>query len=129
MSKQKQPRRLAENEAQAVLRTVRTSAQKAGLVLEMIKGKKVEEALAALTFSPKKSAKLAKGVLESAIANAENNHNLNVDNLVVARAFADKSMVMKRWHARGRGRGARILKPTCHMTIVVAEKQAKEGQK
>ena len=96
MSKQVQPRRLADNEAQAVLRTVRTSSQKARLVLDMIKGKKVEDALALLTFSPKKTAALAKGVLESAIANAENNHNLNVDKLVVSRAFADKSITMKR---------------------------------
>ncbi len=128
MSKQAQPRRLAENEAQAVLRSVRTSRQKAALVLDLIKGKKVEDALATLTFSNKKAASLAKGILQSAIANAENNHHLNIDQLVVSRAFADNSVVMKRWRARARGRVARILKPTCHMTIVVAEQQASEGQ-
>ena len=102
MSKQKQPRRLAENEAQAVLRTVRTSPQKAGLVLDMIKGKKVEDALAALTFSPKKTAKLAKGVLESAIANAENNHGLDVDNLVVIKeASGDVRRITDLFNALG----------------------------
>jgi large subunit ribosomal protein L22 len=129
MSKQKQPRRLADNQAIATLRSVRTSAQKARLVLDMIRGQSVDKALADLTFSKKKIAKDVKALLQSAIANAENNHNLNVDKLVVERASADKSFVMKRFHARARGRGARILKPTCHMTVVVAEQhaQANEG--
>ena len=128
MSKQKQPRRLAENEAKAVLRTVRVSAQKARLVLDQIKGQPVEKALGVLAFSPKKAATLIRPMLESAIANAENNHNLNIDNLIVRDAYADKSVVMKRFHARARGRGARILKPTCHMTVVVAEQLQNKGQ-
>lgn len=128
MSKQSQPRRLAENETQAVLRSVRTSPQKARLVLDMIKGKNVENALATLSFSSKKAATFAKTALESAIANAENNHDLNVDDLVVSQAYADKSIVMKRFRARARGRASKILKPTCHMTIVVAEKTESEGQ-
>ena len=108
---------------------VRTSPQKARLVLDMIRGKKVEDALAMLTFSNKKAAQFAKQALQSAVANAENNHQLNVDKLVVSAAFADKAMVMKRWHARARGRIASIKKPTCHMTVVVSEQQAqsKEG--
>lgn len=128
MSKQSQPRRLAENETQAVLRSVRTSPQKARLVLDQIKGKSAEAALATLSFSNKKAAGFAKSALESAIANAENNHDLNVDELVVSRAFADKSIVMKRWRARARGRASQIMKPTCHMTVVVAEKSENEGQ-
>ncbi|MBI1362357.1 MAG: 50S ribosomal protein L22 [Proteobacteria bacterium] len=129
MSKQKQPRRLADNQAMATLRSVRTSAQKARLVLDMIRGQSVDKALADLTFSKKKTASDVKALLQSAIANAENNHNLNVDKLVVEKATADKAFVMKRFHARARGRGARILKPTCHITLVVAEKhaQANEG--
>ena len=128
MSKQSQPRRLADNEAKAMLRSVRTSPQKARLVLDQIKGKSAEEALATLTFSTKKAAGLAKSALESAIANAENNHDLNVDDLVVRHAYADKSIVMKRFRARARGRASQIMKPTCHMTIVVGEKSENEGQ-
>ena len=128
MSKQTQPRRLAENEAQAMLRSVRTSPQKARLVLDQIKGRKAEDALASLNFSNKKAAGFAKTALESAIANAENNHDLNIDDLVVSRAFADKSIVMKRFRARARGGASMIMKPTCHMTVVVAEKPENEGQ-
>ena len=127
MSKQTQPRRLADTETQAVLRSARSSPQKARLVLDQIKGKNVENALATLSFSNKKAATFAKRVLESAIANAENNHDLNVDDLVVKRAFADKSIVMKRFRARARGGASQILKPTCHMTVVVAEKSENEG--
>lgn len=126
MSKQKQARRLAPNETSAYLQTALTSAQKARLVLDTIRGKNVDAALATLTFSKKGIAREVKVLLESAIANAENNHNLNVDNLYVKAAVADKSFVMKRWHARGRGRVGKILKPRCHMRIVVAEKQAEE---
>ena len=122
MSKAKQPRRLAATEARAHLQTVKGSVQKAGLVLEMIRGKKVETALADLTFSRKRLAVETKKVLQSAIANAENNHDLNVDALYVKEAFAGKTMVMKRFHARARGRGARILKPFCNITVVVAER-------
>lgn len=124
MAKQKQARRLGNHQAQAVLRGVKTSPQKARLVLDLIRGKSVENALTILKFSKKKAARLALGALESAIANAENNHNLNVDKLVVDACFADKGLVMKRGRPRARGRFGKILKPTCHMTIVVAEKAA-----
>jgi len=129
MSKQKQPRRLADHQAMASLKSVRSSAQKARLVLDMIRGQSVDKALADLTFSKKKIARDVKAMLQSAIANAENNHNLNVDKLVVDKAFADEAFTMKRFRARARGRGAKILKPTCHMTVVVAEQhaQANEG--
>ena len=121
MGKQKTPRALKDNEAKAVLRTVRTSAQKLNLVAAQIRGKKVEKALAELTFSHKRIAGPVKKTLESAIANAENNHNLDPDALVVAEAFVGNALVMKRFHARARGRGARVLKPFSHLTIVVRE--------
>ena len=124
MSKPQSPRLVDSHEAFASARSVKGSPQKAQLVLDLIRGKKVERALADLTFSRKRLADVARKVLQSAIANAENNHQLNVDKLVVARAFADKSIVMKRYSARARGRGARILKPRCHITVVVAEKAA-----
>ena len=122
MAKSKQPRRLAANETRAFLKSAKTSVQKAGLVLETIRGKNVEAALAELTFSKKGIAYDVKKLLESAIANAENNHNLNIDKLVVKAAYADKSIVMKRFRARARGRVGKILKPTTHITIIVAEK-------
>lgn len=122
MSKQSTPRRLADTECRAVLRGVKGSQQKAGLVLAMIRNKPVEKALADLQFSRKKLAVDAHKLLTSAIANAENNHDLNVDQLIVKEAYADKSMVMKRFRARARGRAAKILKPRCHLTIVLAEK-------
>ena len=121
MAKQKQARRLSDNQAQAVLKGVRTSAQKARLVMDQIRGKSVEQALSLLKFSNKKAARLIVGVLESAIANGENNHNLNVDKMVVESCFADKGLVMKRGRPRARGRFGKILKPTCHLTVVVAE--------
>jgi len=129
MAKQATPRRLSDFEASATRRFVRTSPQKARLVLDQIKGKKVDAALAELAFSTKKAAVLAKELLQSAVANAENNHSLNVDQLVVKHAFADKGFVIKRWRARARGRVGKIMKPTCHMTIVVAEQhtQVNEG--
>lgn len=123
MSKQKQPRRLADNEAKAMLTSVKTSPQKAGLVMRQIRGMHVEKALATLMFSPKAVARDIKALLESAIANAENNHDLNVDNLFVKSAVADKSFVLKRWRARARGRGAKILKPRAHLSVIVAEKE------
>jgi len=104
-----------------VLRTVRVSTQKLNLVAGLIRGKKVQTALADLTFSRKRIAVSVKKVLESAIANAENNHGLDVDSLVVAEAHVGKSIVMKRFHARGRGRANRIEKPFSHLTIVVRE--------
>lgn len=122
MAKQVQPRRLADSECRAVLRSIKGSAQKARYVLDMIKGKPVEQALAALRFCPKGKAEDVTKLLSSAIANAENNHQLSVDDLYVKEAFADKSIVMKRFRARARGRAAKIMKPRCHMTVVVAEK-------
>ena len=121
MSKPKRERSLEANEARAILRNLRTSPYKLNLVAEMIRGKKVGEAITQLTFSNKRIANDVRKVLQSAIANAENNHNLNVDALVVKEAWVGKSMVMKRFHARARGRGAKILKPYSHLTIVVRE--------
>ena len=121
MGKPKRERSLKDNEARAVLRRVRISPQKLNLVAQMIRGKKVEKALADLTFSHKRIANDVKKTLESAIANAENNHNLDTDALVVAEAYVGNSLVMKRFTARARGRGARIMKPFSHLTIVVRE--------
>ncbi|MEN0001282.1 MAG: 50S ribosomal protein L22 [Pseudomonadota bacterium] len=122
MGKPKAERRLADNEARAVARNVRVSPQKLNLVAAMIRGKKVSAALADLEFSRKRIAGTVKKTLESAIANAENNHDLDVDALVVSEAWVGKSLVMKRFMARGRGRASRIIKPFSHLTIVVAEK-------
>ncbi len=124
MSKAKAERALKDNEAKAVARTLRVSPQKLNLVAQMIRGKKVAAALADLTFSRKRISDAVKKTLESAIANAENNHNLDVDALVVAEAFVGKSIVMKRFHARGRGRASRVEKPFSHLTIVVREAAA-----
>lgn len=123
MGKAKAPRQLKDNEAKAVARTLRVSPQKLNLVASMIRGKKVNAALADLTFSRKRIAGTVKKTLESAIANAENNHDLDVDALIVAEAYVGKSIVMKRFHVRGRGRGraSRIEKPFSHLTIVVRE--------
>ncbi len=121
MSKPKTLRALKDNEAKAVLRSVRTSPQKLNLVAQQIRGKKVEKALADLSFSPKRIAKEVKKTLESAIANAENNHNLDADSLIVAEAYVGNSLVMKRFHARGRGRSAMVQKPFAHLTIIVRE--------
>ena len=122
MSKSSTPRQLPNNEAVASLSDVKSSTQKAHLVLELIRGKSVEKALNDLTFCRKKLAPITKKLLLSAIANAENNHQLNVDNLVVARAYADKGAYLKRWMQRAKGRAAPVLKHRCHITIVVAEK-------
>ena len=121
MGKKSTPRRLADNEAKAELRMVRISPIKLNLVAGLIRGLKVEKALANLTFSKKRISEDVKKLLESAIANAENNHGLDVDNLVVAEASVGKAMVMKRFRARARGRGAKILKPFSNMRIVVRE--------
>ena len=121
MGKPKRERTLKDNEARAVARTLRVSPQKLNLVAQMIRGKKVSDALADLTFSPKRIAGTVKKTLESAIANAENNHDLDVDSLVVAEAWVGKSIVMKRFHVRGRGRASRILRPFSNLTIVVRE--------
>jgi large subunit ribosomal protein L22 len=121
MSKPKTERALKDTEAQAVARMIRVSPQKLNLVAALIRGKKVSTALAELTFSRKRIAKDVKKTLESAIANAENNHDLDVDSLVVAQAFVGKALVMKRFHARARGRASRVEKPFSNLTIVVRE--------
>jgi large subunit ribosomal protein L22 len=130
MSKPSKDRTLADTEAQAVGRMMRTSQYKLNLVAGLIRGKKVDRAIADLTFSNKRIANDVLKVLKSAVANAENNHNLDVDDLVVAQAWTGKDMVLKRFHARGRGKGARILKPFSELTIVVREeKQEKKAKK
>ncbi|HAQ34989.1 MAG: 50S ribosomal protein L22 [Maricaulis sp.] len=121
MGKTNNPRRVADNEARAKQTMIRISPQKLNLVASMIRGKKVEKALAELEFSRKRIAGDVRKVLQSAIANAENNHGLDIDSLVVAEAFVGKNLVMKRWRARARGRAARILKPFSELTIVVRE--------
>jgi len=123
MSKPKTERRLKDNEAQAVARSLRVSPQKLNLVAQLIRGKKVDKALADLTFSRKRIAQDVKKTLQSAIANAENNHNLDVDQLVVAEAYVGKNLVLKRFHARARGRMGRIEKPFSQLTVVVREVQ------
>ncbi|MCJ2090320.1 50S ribosomal protein L22 [Methylobacterium sp. E-005] len=127
MGKQATPRALPENEAKAVARMLRVSPQKLNLVAQMIRGKKVDTALAELEFSRKRISTEVKKCLESAIANAENNHDLDVDDLVVSQAFVGKALVLKRFHARARGRGARILKPFSNLTIVVREVRQAEA--
>jgi large subunit ribosomal protein L22 len=124
MSKPPHPRALADSEAKAVARMLRVSPQKLNLLAQLIRGKKVQTALADLEFSRKRIAKDVRKCLESAIANAENNHDLDVDDLVVARAHVGKGLVIKRFHARGRGRSGKVLKPFSHLTIVVREVEA-----
>jgi large subunit ribosomal protein L22 len=121
MGKDKNPRRVADNEAMAKLRMLRTSPQKLNLVAAMIRGKKVDKALNDLTFSKKRIAQDVKKCLQSAIANAENNHNLDVDELVVAEAFVGKNLVMKRGRPRARGRYGAIKKPFSELTIKVRQ--------
>ena len=122
MGKAKAPRRVAENEALSVGTQIRGSAQKLNLVASLIRGKKAGEALNILSFSPKAMARDVRKVLASAIANAENNHNLDVDRLYVAEASVGKRMVLKRMHARARGRSGRIEKPFSRLRIVVRER-------
>ncbi len=121
MGKEALKRVLGDNQAKAIGRNIRTSPRKLNLVAQTIRGKKAENALNELTFSPKRVAKVVKKVLESAIANAENNHDLDVDDLVVTEASVGKNLTMKRFHARARGRGASIHKPFSQITIVVEE--------
>ena len=121
MGKEKAPRRVAENEAMAVARMLRTSEQKLNLVAGLIRGKKVEKALADLTFSKRRIAGDVKKCLQSAIANAENNHNLDVDGLIVAEAYVGKNLVMKRGRPRARGRFGKIMKPFSQLTITVRQ--------
>ncbi|CEF55386.1 MAG: 50S ribosomal protein L22 [Acetobacter sp.] len=122
MSKPKHPRTLAETEAQAITRNIRVSPRKLNLVAGLIRNKPASQAIATLTFSKRRIAQQVKKTLESAIANAENNHQLDVDQLVVKTAEVGKSIVMRRFHARGRGRSARVEKFFSHLKIVVAER-------
>jgi large subunit ribosomal protein L22 len=124
MGKAKRARVLKDNEVRAVLRMVRTSPRKLNLVAAMIRGKKVAAALADLEFSRKRIAVQIRKTLQSAIANAENNHDLDVDNLVVAEAHVGKALVMKRFSPRARGRVGRIMKPFSNLTVVVREEEA-----
>ena len=126
MSKDKNPRRVEDNEAMAKARMLKTSTQKLGLVAQLIRGKKVEKALTDLTFSKKRISDDVKKCLQSAIANAENNHNLDVDDLIVAEAYVGKNLVMKRGRPRARGRFGKIMKPFSEITIVVRQVQVEE---
>ncbi len=128
MGKPKAPRSLAENEARAVLRTIRVSPQKLNLVAALIRGKKVEKALADLTFSKKRIAGDVKKCLQSAIANAENNHGLDVDALVVAEAWVGKNITLKRGRPRARGRFGKIMKPFSELTIKVRQVEETVGE-
>lgn len=121
MAKAKNPPRQAKNESRAVLRMYRSSPQKLNLLAQQIRGLPVERALAELQFSPKRPAKDVRKLLQSAIANAENNHGLDIDSLIVSEAFVGKNLVMKRIRARARGRAARILKPFAQVTIVLLD--------
>ena len=121
MGQEKNPRRVAENEAMAKARMLRTSPQKLNLVAQLIRGKKVEKALADLTFSRKRISEDVKKCLQSAVANAENNHNLDVDELIVAEAFVGKNLTMKRGRPRARGRYGKIVKPFAELTIKVRQ--------
>ena len=124
MGKKAHPRSLADSEAKAVARMLRVSPQKLNLLAALIRGKKVAAALADLEFSRKRIAKEVRKCLESAIANAENNHDLDVDDLVVAEAHVGKALVLKRFAPRGRGRSGRIFKPFANLTIVVRQVEA-----
>ena len=127
MSKPKRERSLPDNEAKAVARMLRVSPQKLNLVAQLIRGKKVSMALADLEFSRKRIARDVRKCLQSAIANAENNHDLDVDELVVSQAFVGNGLVMKRFAPRGRGRSGRVFKPFAHLTIVVRQVEAEAG--
>ena len=128
MSKDKNPRRVADNEAMAKTRMLRTSPQKLNLVAQLIRGKKVDKALTDLTFSKKRISGDVKKCLQSAIANAENNHSLDVDELIVAEAWVGKNMTMKRGRPRARGRFGKILKPFAEVTILVRQVEATSGE-
>jgi large subunit ribosomal protein L22 len=127
MGKPKAERRLPENEVQAVARNLRVSPQKLNLVAAMIRGKKVQTALTELEFSRKRIAVDVRKCLMSAVANAENNHGLDVDDLIVSEAWVGKNLVMKRFHARGRGRSGGIMKPFSQLTVIVREVAAKSA--
>jgi large subunit ribosomal protein L22 len=127
MGKPQRKRTLGDSQAKAIGRNIRISPRKLNLVAQSIRGKSAEAALATLTFSPKRIAQDVKKVLQSAIANAENNHDLDVDNLVVSEASVGRNMILKRFQARARGRGASIEKPFAQVTIVVEEKREVEA--
>ena len=129
MGKRKRDRDLPDNEAKAIAKMLRISPQKLNLVAQMIRGKKVAAALADLEFSQKRISTEVRKCLESAIANAENNHDLDVDDLVVAEAHVGKALVIKRFSPRGRGRGGQIQKPFSHLTIVVRQVEAPAAAK
>lgn len=124
MGKPKRERDLEDTEAQAITRNIRVSPRKLNLVAALIRGRPAQDAVSTLTFSKRRIAQTVKKTLESAIANAENNHRLDVDQLVVSRAEVGRAVVMKRFHARGRGRSSRVEKWFSHLKIVVAEQQA-----
>ena len=122
MSQSANPRRQSETEALASVKMIRTCPRKLNIVAQMIRGKSASDALASLTFCERRIAHEVKKVLQAAIANAENNHQLDVDRLIVSRATVGKAMVMKRFHTRGRGRSARIEKPFSNLTVIVSER-------
>ena len=124
MGKPSHARRLSEVEAQAVLKSLRISPQKLNLVATMIRGKKVDKALAELEFSQKRIANDVRKCVMSAVANAENNHGLDVNDLIVSEAYVGKNLLLKRFHARGRGRGSSIIKPFSQLTVVVKQVEA-----
>jgi len=128
MSKPKHPRGLVETEAQAIAYNMRVSPRKLNLVAAMIRGHRAQDAVATLAFSKRRIAQQVKKTLESAIANAENNHQLDVDRLVVSRAEVGRAIVMKRFHARGRGKSSRIEKWFSHLKIVVVEQETPKLQ-
>tara|TARA_A100000164_G_C21818543_1_gene729162 strand:- start:113 stop:493 length:381 start_codon:yes stop_codon:yes gene_type:complete len=123
MGKASRKRNLPDNSAMALDRSVRSSAQKLNLVAESIRGMDASKALIQLQFSKKRIAADVKKVLQSAIANAENNHNLDIDKLIVSEAYVGKALVMKRFRPRARGRGGKILKPISNLTVIVRENQ------
>lgn len=129
MGKSSHERRLSDTEAQAVARSLRVSPQKLNLVAGMIRGKKVEQALAELEFSQKRIAGDVRKCVMSAVANAENNHSLDVNDLIVAEAYVGKNLIMKRFHARGRGRGSTIIKPFSQLTVVVRQVEQEKVEK
>jgi large subunit ribosomal protein L22 len=125
MSKPKHERTLEETEAQAITRNIRVSPRKLNLVAALIRGRTAQDAVATLTFSKRRIAQTVKKTLESAIANAENNHQLDVDDLKVAEAHVGKALVIKRYNPRARGRVARVTRPFSNLTIVVREVEEK----
>lgn len=129
MGKAANPRKVADNEAIAIARSIRTSPRKLNLVAQMIRGKKASDALVMLTFDPHRVAQHVKKTLQSAVANAENNHQLDVDRLVVAEASVGRAFVMKRFHTRGRGRSAGIEKPFSNLRVVVREAEEVKKEK